>query len=117
MQRLRAGLGQLRTALLDLQGLVLSTRNDAIGIGRSFGTDASCGGLFADMDVGTTSALAGAQDFDNRAAVAQRGQATKRVVARGGDTWETLSTRAYGAPDKADTLRQANGVRYAPHQL
>ncbi len=113
LQRLRAGLGQFRTALLTLQGVVLSTRNDAIGIGRSFGTDANSGGLFADIDVESSSALAAAQTMDNQAAVAQRGKAATRITAKGGDTWESLSIRAYGAPDKADTLRQANGVRYA----
>ncbi|HEY1697993.1 MAG TPA: hypothetical protein VGG39_37795 [Polyangiaceae bacterium] len=113
IQRLRAGIGQLRTALLTLQGVVLSARNDAIGIGRSFGTDASSGGLFASIDVETSSALAAAASMDNQAAIAQRGQAATRVTAKGGDTWESLSIRAYGAPDKADTLRQANGVRLA----
>ena len=51
--------------------------------------------------------------MDNQAAIAQRGQAATRITAKGGDTWETLSIRAYGAPDKADTLRTANGIRYA----
>lgn len=113
LQRLRAGIGQLKTALLNMQGLILSTRNDAIGIGRSFGSDARCGGLFADIDVETTSALAAAQSMDRQAQIAQRGKAATRITAKGGDTWETLSVRAYGAPDKADTLRQANGIRYA----
>ena len=113
LQRLRAGIGQLKTALLNMQGLILSTRNDAIGIGRSFGSDARCGGLFANVDVETTSALAAAQSTDRQAELAQRGQAATRITAKAGDTWESLSSRAYSSPDKADTLRQANGVRYA----
>ena len=96
-----------------MQGLILSTRNDAIGIGRSFGSDARCGGLFANVDVETTSALAAAQSTDRQAEIAQRGQAATRITAKAGDTWESLSIRAYSSPDKADTLRQANGVRYA----
>jgi hypothetical protein len=113
LQRLRAGLGQLRTALLNMQGLILSTRNDAIGIGRSFGSDARCGGLFADIDVETTSALAAAASMDRQAEIAQRGKAATRITAKGGDTWESLSIRAYGAPDKAGVLMQANGIKYA----
>lgn len=113
LQRLRAGVGQLRTALVELRGLILSTRNDSMGVTRSFGTDASCGALLADIDVETMSALAAAQSMGRRAQIARHGKAAARITAKAGDTWEMLSMRAYGAPDKADTLRQANGIKYA----
>ncbi len=49
---------------------------------------------------------------DVRVAVAlvKRGVGTGSVVAVQGDTWESLSTKAYGSPDRAADLRAANDI-------
>ena len=111
IQRLRAGLGQLRTAYLNFRDLLWTTQDDAITIGQSFSTDASVGGLFAKVDVDTMYALAAIVDLDNQAVLVQNGMLITSTIARAGDTWESISIRCYGAPDRADQLRQANGVR------
>jgi nucleoid-associated protein YgaU len=111
IQRLRAGLGQLRTAFLNFRDLIGTTEIDAVTIGRSFTTDASAGGLFAKVDTKTMIALAAIAQLDRDAAIVQNGMLMTSTVAKAGDTWESISTRVYGAPDQADKLRQANGVR------
>ena len=46
------------------------------------------------------------------AELAQESEASKFVLAREGDTWESISTRASGGPDKAGAIRTLNGARY-----
>ena len=111
IQRLRAGLGQLRTAFLNFRDLLWTTRDDAITIGQSFSTDASVGGLFSKVDVDTMYALAAIVELDNQAALVQNGMLMTTTIARAGDTWESIAIRCYGAPDRADQIRQANGIR------
>lgn len=58
-----------------------------------------------------TRAAATLTDVDRKAAIAQRGKVAGTVTARSGDTWESLAARALGGPDKAQSLRDINGIR------
>jgi hypothetical protein len=112
LQRLRAAIGQARTAVLGLRNLVATTKNDGVSIQRSFSNDVLAGKLFARLDVGTMMALAAMDRLDREAAIVEQGKLKTSYVAKRGDTWESISTRSYGGPEKADELRRANGVRY-----
>lgn len=112
LQRLRAVLGQARTAVLTLRSLVATTRSDSLTLHRSFTNDVLSGGFLARLDVDTLTALAGIERLDGDAELALHGKLKTSTVARRGDTWESIATRSFGGPDKADELRRANGVRY-----
>jgi hypothetical protein len=62
-------------------------------------------------DVDLTRAAATLADADRKAAIAQRGKIASAITARGGDTWESLATRALGGPAQAQKLRDMNNVR------
>jgi nucleoid-associated protein YgaU len=51
-------------------------------------------------------------DIDRDVEIIQQGRQNTTCIATSGDTWESLSTRYYGGPSKADALRKANGAQY-----
>src|SRR5690606_21472135 len=51
--------------------------------------------------------LDGAAESARRAEV---GQIRSLHIAAAGDTWESMSRRHYGGPEKAASIREANGV-------
>lgn len=48
---------------------------------------------------------------ERSAQLAIRGRGATSRVVRGGDTWEQIATKHYGAPDRANSLIDANGVQ------
>jgi len=50
-----------------------------------------------------------------QAELAQKIEVSKFVLAREGDTWESISIRATGSAAKAGAIRQLNGARYGEH--
>ena len=112
LNRFRAGLQQFQTAALTIQATLESAENDF-----SFGQSSS---LSEDQWHATRTeaeyqALAMAAllaDIDRDVEIIQQGQQQTTYVATTGDTWESLSTRYFGGPSKADALRKANGAQY-----
>lgn len=112
IKRLRAGIGQLRTAALSYRNTIAALNADLALTRRSASTDITGLGSIADADIATNAALGKLAALEKQAEIAERGKASTSYVAQMGDTWESLSIRFYNAPDKAQKLRDANGARY-----
>ncbi len=111
MKRLRAGIGQLRTASLALQNAYASAREDALLLRRAPLADIDVLGLRAKSDVALTRAAADMADADRKAAIAERGKILTVITAQAGDTWESLAAKYLGSPARAQELRDINGAR------
>lgn len=110
LKRLRAVLGQFKTAMVNLQSSYDSITIDSASVQRSFLNDWSVQGGRAGNELSLLSVLAAIEDLDRQAEISERGQAYSSYVAVYGDTWELISTKLFGAPDQADSIRQANGI-------
>lgn len=131
VKRLRAVVSQLKTAVLSMQGTFENTKIHGDQIGQplplfSSGTssaqttgadwmsataDIEQQRYLAESSVRMTKVLALLAEMDLRAQIAERGQVKRTYVAQLGDTWERISTRAFGAPDAANAIMDANGIR------
>jgi hypothetical protein len=109
ISRLRAGIGQLRTASITLQNTLSSASEEALMLRQAPLASMDVLGLRAKSDVALTESAASMADADRKAQIAARGTAASVIVAKGGDTWESLAARALGDPGAADLLRSANG--------
>jgi len=112
LERLRAGVAQMRTAVLSIRTSLSGAENDAILIVRAADADVLWWKSRADLDVSSLSMLALLDEIDRQAEIGERGQVLTIYTARGGDTWESISTAMYGAADGAGRIRDANGVQY-----
>lgn len=110
LKRLRAGIAQLKTAALSLQNTYESMQLDLVAQRRTFLSDWSIQAGRADSDLSLVRALGTLEELDKRAEIAERGRAFTSYVAKYGDTWESIATALLGGPDRADTIRQANGI-------
>jgi hypothetical protein len=112
LKRMRAAIGQVRTAALSLQATIDAISIDAATIRRSWSADIGWGGARADSDAAITAALSQLEIVNKQAEIAERGKPNSSYVAKLGDTWELIATNTLGGADKADAIRAANGVRY-----
>lgn len=112
LERLRAGLQQARTAVERLRTTIFLTTNEEALIARDARTDLPWFKTRCDYDVSTTAALALLDELDRQTEIALRGQVLTVYVPRGGDSWESISTKYYGGPDGAGRIRDANGAQY-----
>lgn len=111
IKRLRAGIGQVRTAALNLGTTMQSIQTDAFLVRRLATSDIEGLGYLAKSTVSLTALLGKLAELDRQAEIAERGKASTSYVAQLGDTWESLSTKFYNAPDKAQKIRDANAIR------
>jgi hypothetical protein len=110
LARWRAGLRQLRTAVLNLRNSYDQFQVD-LALENERSRDAlEFMGLQGRWDAGAIEALAILQRMDRQAELAQAGQIRGAIRANDGDTWETLSRRAYGDGTRGNDIRDANGV-------
>ena len=112
LKRLRAAIGQVKTAAISLQNTIDSVSADAATIRRSWSTDVDWMGLRAQSDASLIAAMSQLEAVNKQAELAERGSPNSSYVARYGDTWELIATNTLGSADKADAIRAANGVRY-----
>jgi nucleoid-associated protein YgaU len=112
LNRFRAGLQQFQTAVLTLQATLESAQNDfSLTESSSLSEDQwHATRAEAECEALAMAALLAAVDRDVE--IIQKGRQATTCIATAGDTWESLSTRYYGGPSKADTLRKANGAQY-----
>jgi hypothetical protein len=110
LKRLRAGIGQMKTAAMNLQNTFESTQLDLATQRRSFISDWSIQSGRADSDLALLTSLGALEALNKQAEIAERGRAYTSYVAKYGDSWELISTNLLGGPDRADSIRQANGV-------
>ena len=112
LERLRAGVAQMRTAVNRLRGTMETTQNDAALLARAADTDVQWFATRASLDVSTMRLLAFLEELDREAELSRRSRLLASYVARLGDSWESIATQFFGGPDEAGTIRGANGVLY-----
>lgn len=112
IRRVRAGINSAQTALLNLRDAFESFSNDQALIHRSGISDAAWSRQKLEAEQNAAFAQWILADMDRAAERAERGAMTHADRVRTGDSWESLATKHYGDPGKADVLRQANGARY-----
>lgn len=117
LNRLRAGLQQFQTAALTLQETLESAQNDVAFPAASSVSENQWQAARAEASYQALAVAALLADTDRDVEVIQQGRQQTTCIAVAGDTWESLSTRFYGGPSKADVLRKANGAQYGarPH--
>lgn len=111
IQVLRSTVSQLRTAVLILRNAAFSARDEALFIYRSSASDISWGVKIATLDNSTYRALALMAEFDRQCDLAERGKVKTSITATLHDSWESMSTSAYGGPNRAGDIRSANGIK------
>lgn len=112
LNRFRAGLHQLQTAALELGQTLENAQNDFAFDSASVASEDRWHVARAESAAATLAIAALLADVDRDVEVIQRGRTRTTHDAAAGDTWESLSTRYYGGPSKADALRKANSARY-----
>lgn len=112
IQSFRGVLANVETALATMQLVVANGVNDSMLAVRRTESDVDwyryC--LTSEVLITTTLALIG--DLDMRLSASNQSGQSKTVTAQDQDTWESLSTRATGAPFSAGAIREANGIKY-----
>ncbi|MDB4994875.1 MAG: hypothetical protein JWM74_2307, partial [Myxococcaceae bacterium] len=112
LDRLRAGVAQMRTAVLKIRGTIDTSSNEATMLARSADSDILWFSARANNDVGTLRILALLDEIDRQSEIAQRGRVLAIYIARAGDSWESIARQFYGGPQSAGKIRDANGVKY-----
>lgn len=112
LKRLVGGIGQVKTALLTLQGTVDSTAYDAMLLRDSSKSNILWYKTLADAQANSFAVNALLTELGVRAETAQAGSIGRTYTAQRGDTWESLATKFLGGPASAERLRQANGAKY-----
>lgn len=112
LERLRAGVAQMKTAANRLRETMDSANNDAALLYSAADADVQWIATKTSTDVSTTRMLSILDEMDREADLARRGRVLSVYVARAADSFESISTRFYGGPDGAGDIRDANGVRY-----
>lgn len=112
LQHFRGAVTGFRTAVLTMRDTVLNAEIDTVMLVRTAEGDIAWVLYQTDLDNQTMIILDQLNKLDRAAELAQKNEATKFVLAREGDTWESISTRATGGPDKAGAIRSINGAKY-----
>lgn len=112
IKRLRAGIGQVRTAALTLRNTISSIQTNSLLISRSAGSDIQGLSYIAQTDVDLVRTLGRIAEMDRQAEIAERGKAQTSYVVQAGDTWESLSTKFFSTPARAAQLRERNASKY-----
>lgn len=112
VQHFRGAIANMETAIADMRATVLQADVDEIHFVRSAESDIAWIQFQLDFDFQSMLALDLCGRLDRTAELNEAPDASKFIVARDGDTWESLSTRATGGPEQAAAIRQLNGGRY-----
>jgi hypothetical protein len=113
IRRLVGGIGQVRTAMLTLNQALDNAILDAAIINRTAANEYAFARGVADGDLAAIDILALLADLDVQARRAEQGRTFKTIVAREGDTWEDIARRELGSADAAQSIKDANNIRYA----
>lgn len=112
LERLRAGVAQMRTAMNKIRGTMGGATNDAALLASSADAEVQWASSRTSTDVSSLRILALLDEIDRESELSQRGRVLAVYAAKLGDTWEAISTRFFGGPDSAGAIRSANGVRF-----
>lgn len=112
LKRLLGGITQLKTAMITMQNAFDSIALDSVLFVRTATVETTWQGLKNESNLSALNVLSLLADLEVSARSALGSPGFQTIIARDGDTWESLATRAIGGPDGANALRDANGVRY-----
>jgi hypothetical protein len=112
LNRFRAGLNQLRTAIITMEDTLTAAKVDTYTLSRESKSDIAWYNFLTSNSINNYAILADIADLMRASDLAARGKNFTTYTAATGDTWERISTIEYGIPDYADKIRQANAVRY-----
>ncbi len=112
LQHFKGAVTGVRDAVLAFRETVLFAAIDSVMLVRSAESDIAWVKYQLDLDHQTLLIQDQLNLLARQAELAQRNEVSVFVVAREGDTWESISTRASGSPAKAGAIRQLNGIRY-----
>ncbi len=110
IRRFRAGVGQLKTALILFRDTYQDFRSDLAIEGQNAETSLKFWKLQSQSAAATLQAMAILLEADRAAAKAERGKIQGYYQVKDGDTWESISQYIYGSTDRIDDLRTANGI-------
>jgi hypothetical protein len=110
LRRFRTAVGQVSTAVAIARNAIDSLPVD-LAIERA-NYDAQFAFLRGQSIISDSaiSMLALADEADKQAAIAERGKVLAIHEAKGGETFESISTKYYGSATRASDIRSANGV-------
>ncbi len=117
LQHFRSAVSGLESAVITFQNALMSATIDGAILVRSAESDLAWVKFQLDMDDQITGILGVLSQADRSAALAARSAPSKIITAKLFDTWESLSTRSTGGPDKAEDIRAANGARYGERPI
>ncbi len=112
LNRLRGAINQIRTAVVGMQELVESVAIEGILFERWADGDLKWLGFKNNAGIASDSILAIFSDMESDIETAERGTGAISLKASQGDTWETLSVKAYGNTGGGLKIRDANGATY-----
>lgn len=110
IRRFRAGLGQLKTALIIFRETYQDFRSDLALQGDNAAEQMDFARLQSASAVSSMQLMLMIADADRQAAIAERGRIIGYYEGRDGDTWESISRQVYGSATRANDIRDANGI-------
>lgn len=109
--RLIAGIHQGKTATLNLFNMLSSIQQNSLFVRDSAEDSIKSGNAIAATKAELQVILALFSDIETTATIARYGNANITARAKEDDTWERISIRHFGGPDKANAIRQANRIK------
>ncbi len=110
INRAVAGVNQLREAGVELRETLLSIPSEQRGVGQRATDIVQLQVSQATVEDQIRDSLATGAEIERGTVFARIGRIKATFVAAEGDTWEAVSSRVYGSPDRASDLREANGA-------
>ena len=114
LRRLRAGLLQLRTAMITAQNVISNTRSDVALFSNSADDSLMFWNARGTTGVALLNAIAQTLEMEDAALRAERGRIRGTYVARNGDTWESIAAETTGSAERAKEVRDINGATGNP---
>jgi hypothetical protein len=112
IQKFRNATTGLITSITTMREVVLSTLIDSAVVVRRTEADLKWFRFQLQYDTESMEILSMLREADRLAEVKARSDGSKLVLAKEGDTWESLVLRAGLPLDKANSMRGANGIRF-----
>lgn len=112
----RSAVTGVQTAMVNMREAVLNVEVDSILVVRNAQSDVAWLKYQTEFDNDSSAILASLAFLDRKAELATKSDASKSVVARDGDTWETLATKSVGL-SRAGELRALNGAHYGEQPI
>lgn len=114
LRRLRAGVHQIKTGVLNLQTVYEDLKTDAA-------IQSSYAAATTDFDsyrltsaAAMNEAASQIRKIDRATAIAERGSVKAFYTAKNGDTWESIATTFYGSASRAADIQKANSESGPP---